>query len=71
VSDNAQLKELGMTGRQIAPAFQIQIAPDVCCELTRICLRQHDDDLDESRNGEEDWAPARCDVGLGPSVCNA
>ena len=46
--------------------FQILVTPEVSCELTRVCLRQHDDELDdESESGSNSDA---VDTGLSDSV---
>ena len=46
--------------------LQISVTPEVSCELTRVCLRQHDDELDdESESGSNSDA---VDTGLSDSV---
>ena len=48
--------------------FQILVTPEVACELTRICLRQHDDDLDDVSVSSSN--PDALDTGLSDSVRN-
>ena len=46
--------------------FQISVSPEVSCELTRVCLRQHDDEIDGE--SESSLNIDAVDTGLSDSV---